>query len=75
MRVFILVVVFSLLTVSSVLAFGLGGMGRQFGKMGAVSGFGHATAPRKGKLLLEDGTSFLLFEDGSSKLCFEGGCS
>jgi hypothetical protein len=74
MRVFILVVVFSLLAISSVLAFGLGGMGRQFGKMGAVSGFGHATPPLSGKLLLESGGSFLLLEDGASKLCFQGGC-
>jgi hypothetical protein len=55
-------------------AFGLGGEGVRFGKLGVSPKAGTASGGGGNALLLEDGSSILLLEDGSSFLCLEGGC-
>lgn len=62
-----------LILIGAAQAFGLGGLGKRFGKLGAPSG-GPAVPQPNGDILLVDGASFILQTDGTSLICRAGGC-
>ena len=70
----ILIFLLMLATIYAAHALGIGGEGRQFGRLGATAGKATGGAAGTNFILMIDGTSRILQTDNASKICRAGGC-